>query len=158
MRLFRPESVPAALSIGLVVIAIVAAALLLPPFAASGRKAPEPEAALTRENAAGICLRLSENPSEYLSGEEWERRRERRTSSCAMAFAAAPHDLTLKVKVALAMPHERRADEIALLREAAAQGSPDAWYWIYESHKSWDQGDYGRPQLVTPRRGRPRAA
>ena len=137
--------------IGLVAIAAVAAALLLPPFSFPGseRKAPEPEVALTAENAAGICLRLSENPTEYLSSEELERRNARRSASCDMAFAAAPYDLTLKVRVALALPHERRTDEIALLREAAAQGSPDAYYWIYESHKSWDQGDYGRPQLVT---------
>ena len=142
---------PAVLWIGLVAIAAVAAALLLPPFSfpVTERKAAEPEVALTAENAAGICMRLSENPTEYLNGEEWERRRERRNASCDMAFAAAPYDLTLKVKVALALPHERRADEIALLREAAAQGSPDAYYWIYESHKSWDQGDYGRPPLVT---------
>ena len=127
--------------IGLVAIAAVAAALLLPPFSlpVSERKAPEPEAALTAENAAGICIQLSENPTEYLNGEEWERRNARRSASCGMAFAAAPYDLTLKVKVALAMPHARRADKIALLREAAAQGSPDAYYWIYEFHRSWDR-------------------
>ena len=43
-----------------------------------------------------------------------------------MAFAASPHDLTLKVKAALALPYEKRAEKVALLREAAAQGSPEA--------------------------------
>src|SRR5262249_39960057 len=94
-------------------------------------------------------MELSENPKSYLSSEEWARRNARRTASCGMAFAAAPYDLTLKVRLALALPHERRAEELAILREAAAQGSPEAYYWIYESYKSWDQGHYGRPQLVT---------
>jgi hypothetical protein len=106
-------------------------------------------AALLLKNASGVCMELSENPREYLSSEEWQHRNERRTASCDMAFAAAPYDLTLKVRVALAKPHEQRAEELAILRATAAQGSPEAWYWIYESYKSWDQGDYGRPQLVT---------
>ena len=130
-------------------IAGLAAALLLPPLTTSRDSEPEPEVALTPENARGVCLNLSEKPTEYLSGEQWQRRRDRRTASCDMAFAAAPYDLTLKVRVALAMPHEPRAQSLAILREAAAQGAPEAWYWIYESHKSWDHGDYGRPPLVT---------
>ena len=139
------------LGLGLLAIAGVAAALLLPPltFGTSSPLVIEPEVALTSENAAAICMRLSENPKEYLSSEEWQRRNERRTQSCDMAFAAAPYDLTLKVKVALALPHERRAEQLAILREAATKGSPEAYYWIYESYKSWDQGDAGRPQLVT---------
>jgi len=132
-------------------IAGIAAALLLPPLTlrSASDKPPEAEVALTEENARSLCMELSENPKSYLSGEEWERRNARRSASCGMAFAAAPFDLTLKVRLALALPHERRAEELAILREAAAQGSPEAYYWIYESYKSWDQGDYGRPQLVT---------
>ena len=129
----------------------MAGAILLPPFTLWNftPKPPEPEVVLTAENARGLCMALSENPKEYLSSEEWQRRRARRTQSCDMAFATEPYDLTLKVKVALALPHEQRAEELRILREAAAAGSPDAYYWIYESYKSWDQGDYGRAQLVT---------
>jgi TPR repeat protein len=141
---------PAAmLWLGVLAIAGLAAALLLPPLTLSRPSEPEPEIALTADNARGVCMELSENPKEYLSSEEWDRRNARRTASCDMAFAAAPYDLTLKVRVALALPHEQRAEELAILRETAAQGSPEAWYWIYESYKSWDQGDHGRPQLVT---------
>jgi TPR repeat protein len=141
---------PAAmLWLGVLAIAGLTAALLLPPLTLSQPSEPEPEIALTADNARGVCMELSENPKEYLSSEEWDRRNARRTASCDMAFAAAPYDLTLKVRVALALPHEQRAEELAILRETAAQGSPEAWYWIYESYKSWDQGDYGRPQLVT---------
>jgi hypothetical protein len=130
---------------GVALAAGVAAALLLPPFTSGDSKPPEAEVALTEENARGLCMELSENPKSYLSSEEWARRNARRTASCSMAFAAASYDLTLKVRVALALPHERRAEELAILREAAAQGSPEAYYWIYESYKSWDQGDYGEP-------------
>jgi len=141
---------PAAmLWLGVLAIAGLTAALLLPPLTLSQPSEPEPEIALTADNARGVCMELSENPKEYLSSEEWDRRNAWRTASCDMAFAAAPYDLTLKVRVALALPHEQRAEELAILRETAAQGSPEAWYWIYESYKSWDQGDYGRPQLVT---------
>ena len=133
--------------LGVLAIAGIAAALLLPPLTLSRPSEPEPEVALTVDNARGVCMELSENPKKYLSSEEWDRRRARRTASCDMAFAAAPYDLTLKVRVALALPHEQRAEELAILRETAARGSPEAWYWIYESYKSWDQGD--RPQLVT---------
>lgn len=135
------------LALGVLAIAGLAAALLLPTSSDSG--SPEPEAALTTDNARGICFELSENPKSYLSSDEWERRNARRTQSCGMAFAAEPYDLTLKVKVALALPHTQRAEELRILREAAAEGSPEAYYWIYESYRSWDQGDYGAPQLVT---------
>jgi TPR repeat protein len=135
--------------LGVLAIAGIAAALLLPPLTLSRPSEPDPEVALTADNARGVCMELSENPKKYLSSEEWQRRKNQRTASCDMAFAAAPYDLTLKVRVALALPHEQRAEELAILREAAAQGSPETWYWIYESYKSWDQGDYGRPKLVT---------
>jgi hypothetical protein len=117
---------PAMLWFALLAIAGIAAALLLPPLKLgdSSPKAVEPEVALTAENARGVCMDLSENPKEYLSSEQWQRRNERRTASCDMAFAAALYDLTLKVRVALAMPHEQRAQSLAVLREAAAQGSP----------------------------------
>jgi len=140
---------PAAmLGLGVLAIAGIAAALLLPPLATSQPAGPEPEAALTAENARGVCLELSENPKEYLSSEQWQRRNERRTASCDMAFAAEPYELALKVRVALAIPIERRGERLAMLREAATQGSPEAYYWIYESHNSWDR-HLDRPQLVT---------
>jgi TPR repeat protein len=142
---------PLLLWLALLAIVGIGAALLVSPLSLEGPtpKAAAPEPVLTAENARSICMELSENPKEYLSGEEWERRRERRTASCDAAFAAAPYDLTLKVRVALALSHARRAEELAILREAAAQGSPEAYYWIYESYKSWDSGHLDRPQLVT---------
>jgi TPR repeat protein len=142
------RTLPAIFWIGLLAMAAAVAALLLASLSLRNfsPKVPEPEVALTAETARDICLRLSENLAEYLPARESQRPRE--AASCNMAFAAGPYDLTLKVRVALAMPHEQRAESLKILREAAGQGTPEAWYWIYESYKSWDQGDYGRPQLV----------
>jgi hypothetical protein len=102
--------------LGVLAIAGIAAALLLPPLTLSRPSEPGPEVVLTVDNARGFCMELSENPKEYLSSEEWDRRRARRAASCDMAFAAAPYDLTLKVRVALALPHEQRAEELAMAR------------------------------------------
>ena len=38
---------------------------------------------------------------------------------------------------------------LALLREAAAQGDAEAYYELYEHHKSWDRGDLDKVPLVT---------
>ena len=109
----------------------------------------QPAAPLSPETAGETCLQLSENPSEYLSQEALNRRYELRRASCNMAFAAHPDNVHYKVAVARAMPVEQRAGRLVLLREAAAQDDAEASYEIYESHKSWDQGDLDKPQLVT---------
>ena len=36
-----------------------------------------------------------------------------------------------------------------MLREAAAQGNAEAYYQLYEHHKSWDRGDLDKAPLVT---------
>ena len=36
-----------------------------------------------------------------------------------------------------------------MLREAAAQGDAEAYYEIYEHHKSWERGDLDKTQLIT---------
>lgn len=65
-----------------------------------------------------------------------------------MALAAQPDNLQFKVAVARALPYTQRAEKLALLREAAAQGSAEANYEIYESHKSWDRGDLDKAPMV----------
>ncbi|MDO9295834.1 hypothetical protein [Bradyrhizobium sp.] len=103
---------------------------------------------LTAAEAGETCLRLSENPPEYLSSEAMRRRQELRRASCDMAFAAEPDNLQFKVAAARALPYAQRAEKLALLREAAAQGSAEANYEIYESHKSWDRGDPDKAPMV----------
>jgi TPR repeat protein len=66
-----------------------------------------------------------------------------------MAFAAHPDDLYFKVQAGRWMPYEQKAEAIKLWREAAAQGSAEAYHQIYEYHRSWDRGDLDKVQLVT---------
>jgi TPR repeat protein len=103
---------------------------------------------LTAASAGETCLRLSDHASEYLGDEVIRRRTELRISSCNMAFAAQPENPRFKVAVARAMPHAQRAESLALLREVAAQNDAEAYYEIYESHKSWDRGDLDNAPLV----------
>jgi TPR repeat protein len=110
------------------------------------------------EAPAETCLRLSENPRDYISSEAMQRRTEPRLAFCKQAFASEPDNTHLKVAVARAMSMEQRAQSVALLREAAAQNDAEAWYEIYESHKSWDRGDLDKVAGGAARRGRSRAA
>ena len=72
-----------------------------------------------------------------------------RSESCKLAFAEHPENLHFKVAVARAMPYAQREAKVALFREAAAQGDAEAYYEIYEHHKSWDRGDLDQVPLVT---------
>jgi TPR repeat protein len=129
----------------------VAAALLLPPMWSDAAQpaAAQPEPALTSANAGELCLRLSENPKDYLSHEALERRFALRTESCKLAFAEHPGNLHFKVAVARALSYSQRDEKVALLREAASQGDAEAYYELYEHHKSWDRGDLDQAPLVT---------
>lgn len=104
---------------------------------------------LPRESAADTCLRLSENPTDYISSEAMARRTETRLASCKQAFAAEPDNLHYKVAYARALPVSQRTESIALWREAAAQNDAEAYYELYEWHKSWERGDLDQKQLVT---------
>ena len=129
----------------------VAAMLLLPPMwsDAAQFEVAQTEPTLTSANAGELCLRLSENPREYLSGEASQRRSALRSESCNRAFAEHPENLHFKVAVARALPYAQREEKVALFREAAAQGDAEAYYEIYEHHKSWDRGDLDQMPLVT---------
>jgi TPR repeat protein len=120
-----------------------------PPPEATESAAEPSSAPLSLETAGETCLRLLENPSDYLSQDALNRRYELRNASCNMAFAAHPDNVHYKVAVARTLPHAQRSEQLSMLREAAAQDDAEAYYEIYESHKSWDQGDLDKPQLVT---------
>ena len=129
----------------------VAVALLLPPMWSDATKpeAAQPEPTLTSANAGELCLRLSENPKDYMSHEALQRRWALRSESCNLAFAEHPENTHFKVAVARAMPYAQREAKVALFREAAAQGDAEAYYELYEHHKSWDRGDLDKVPLVT---------
>ncbi len=130
-------------------LGIVAALFLLQLWPDTAAPEPEqPQTALTQENAGQLCRSLEEDPKEYVGDTVLHRRWELRRQSCNMAFAAHPDDLYFKVQAGRWMPYEQKAEAIRLWREAAAQGSAEAYYEIYSHHRSWDRGHPERPQSV----------
>ena len=138
------------MSSGLLAFGLVVALSL--PTPRSGTAPPEaarPEPVLTSENAAELCQQLFEEPKEYIDGAAQRRRWDLRRESCKMAFEANPANADLKAAYARNLPHEQKAEAIAMLREAASQGSAEAYHQLYEHHRSWDRGDLDKVQLVT---------
>jgi len=129
----------------------VAAVLHLPPVLSgtAGPEAAHAEPALNSANAGELCLRLSENPADHMSEDALRRRWALRSESCTLAYVNQPENTHFKVAVARAMPYARKVEALALLREAAAQGNADAYYELYEHHKSWDRGDLDKVPMVT---------
>jgi hypothetical protein len=130
----------------------VVGALFLPPLSRDvpQAKSVQPsEPPLSPANAGDTCLRLAEDPKEYVGDEVLRRRWELHRLSCKMAFATLPENAQFKVAAARNMPISQRAESLVLLREAAAQGNAEANYEIYESHKSWDRGDLDKVSLVS---------
>jgi TPR repeat protein len=135
--------------IPLVALGAVTVLFLSPPRPEAPATVESPLPALTQENAADLCRALEEDPRDYVGDNVLHRRWELRRQSCNMAFAAHPDDLYFKVQAGRWMPYEQKAEALRLWREAAAQGSAEAYYEIYEHHKSWDRGDPERPQSVS---------
>lgn len=134
-----------------VLAALAVAVLSLPsPWAEAAEPKPvDPEPALTAENAAELCQKLFEDPKQYIGQEALRRRWDLRAASCRKAFDADPANNELKVAVARNLPYARKDEAVAMLRDAAAQGNAEAYYQLYEHHKSWDHGDLDKVPLVT---------
>src|SRR4051812_7593542 len=135
---------------GLLAFGLVAALSL--PTLQSGTapsEAVKPLPALTAENAVELCQQLFEEPKEYIDDDAKRRRWDLRRESCRKAFEANPANADLKAAYARNLPYEQKAEAIAMLREAAAQGSAEAYYQLYEHHRSWDRGDLDKVPLVT---------
>jgi TPR repeat protein len=138
------------MSSGLLAFGMVVALSL--PTPRSGNAPPEatkPEPVLTAENAVELCQQLFEEPKEYIDDAARRRRWDLRRESCKMAFEANPANADLKAAYARNLPYEQKAEAIAMLREAASQGSAEAYQQLYEHHRSWDRGDLDKVQLVT---------
>src|SRR6185369_15356151 len=60
-----------------------------------------------------------------------------------------PENVHFKVQAAKWMHSKQAAESIRLLREAAALGNAEAYYELYEHHKSWDRGDLDKAPMVT---------
>jgi TPR repeat protein len=138
------------ISSGLLAFGLVVALSL--PTSQSGTapsEAANPLPALTAENAVELCQQLFEEPKEYIDDTAKRRRWDLRRESCKMAFEANPANADLKAAYARNLPYEQKAEAVAMLREAAAQGSAEAYYQLYEHHRSWDRGDLDKVPLVT---------
>ena len=131
--------------------ALVVAVLSLPlVFSGPGQpNAAQPEPVLTSQNAVELCQQLFEEPKEYIDDAARRRRWDLRHDACKMAFEANPSNADLKAAYARNLPYERKTEAIAMLREAASQGSAEAYLQIYHHHRSWDRGDLDKVPLVT---------
>ena len=79
-----------------------------------------------------------------------------RDDSCKLAFDADPANTAAQGRVWRATcPTSSKTEAIAMLREAAAQGSAEAYHQLYEHHRSWDRGDLDQRAAGHARRGRP---
>jgi len=115
----------------------------------AAKEAAKPLPVLTAENAVELCQQLFEEPKEYIDDTAKRRRWDLRRESCKMAFEANPANADLKAAYARNLPYEQKADAVVMLREAAVQGSAEAYYQLYEHHRSWDRGDLDKVPLVT---------
>lgn len=138
------------MSSGLLAFGMVVALSLPTPQSGTARpEAAKPEPVLTAENAAELCQQLFEEPKEYIDDAAKRRRWDLRRESCKVAFEANPANADFKAAYARNLPYEQKAEAIAMLREAASQGSAEAYHQLYEHHRSWDRGDLDHVPLVT---------
>ena len=134
------------------IFAALVVAVLSLPLVFSGPGQPnvaQPEPVLTSQNAIELCQQLFEEPKEYIDDAAKRRRWDLRHDACKMAFEANPANADLKAAYARNLPYEQKAEAIAMLREAASQGSAEAYLQIYHHHRSWDRGDLDKVPLVT---------
>ncbi len=101
------------------------------------------------ETPREVCLRNATSPPDYsaLGREAYDRAAADWAAQCRQAIDSGDADPRLKVSLARALPHAQRAEEIALLRQAAAQDDGEAHFLLYDSHRSWDQHS-DRPQMI----------
>jgi TPR repeat protein len=137
------------LSAGLLAFGLVVTLWLPTQSTTAPSEAAKPLPILTAENAVELCKQLFEEPTEYIDDAARRRRWDLRHDSCKMAFEANPGNADFKTAYARNLPHAQKAEAIAMYREAAAQGSAEAYHQIYEHHRSWERGDLDRAPLVT---------
>ena len=108
--------------VGIIAAVCAVAAILLPPLLPPPTQddVANAEPALTPDDAGKVCLELSENPKEYLSGDDMERRRQRRRNALVQpahrGFVVLGGQLLEDE-----LPHQRVMRDPALLRLNQAQ-------------------------------------
>lgn len=119
------------------------AGLTFSAAAASTSSPPAPKAA---------CLALMENPPDIsLDRQAFERGIKSWVETCRQAVAAEGADPNVMLALARALSADgQRAEAVSVWRAAAAhEGNAEAYYQLYETHRSFDRGDVSRAALVT---------
>lgn len=115
-------------------------------FTAAAAPAPLPGAAKV------ACLQLMANPPDIsLDRRAFERGIKSWVEACRQALATEGAEPNIMLALARALSADgQRAEAVSVWRAAAAhEGNAEAYYQLYETHKSFDRGDLGRVQLVT---------
>ena len=103
-----------------------------------------------RATVADDCLKIDARPPDMFDQAARDKALKRWIEVCKQAADASPDSARLKLALARAYGAAgQRIEEIALLRAAGAQGDAEALYQLYDTHKSYDRSDVGKPQLVT---------
>jgi TPR repeat protein len=100
--------------------------------------------------AADDCLKIDARPPDMFDRDARDKALKRWIEVCKQALDANPENVRLTRALARAYGADgQRESEIPLLRVAGAQGDADALYELYDTHKSYDRSEPGKPQLVT---------
>ncbi len=113
-----------------------------------------PGAAQAQSAAAKECLRIDAQPANSIPWDQHERVYKQWVEVCRQAMTTEAGDIRIKKVMARAYGATgQRAEELALLRDMAAQGDAASYMNIYEMYKSYDRSDVDKPQLVNHAEG-----
>lgn len=113
-----------------------------------------PSAAQAQGAAAKECLRLDAQPADSIPWDQHERVYKQWVEVCREAMKIDGSDSRIKKATARAYGATgQRAEELALLRDMAAQGDAQAYMDIYEMYNSYYRSDVSKPQLVNHAEG-----
>jgi hypothetical protein len=114
--------------------------------------APEKDKAAISESARDCASMRHNHPSVWDFDEDKKRRfRKEWIEVCEREAATdASADVQLSFFHAL-FSNDRRGEAIVVLRKLAAEGNAEAMVQIYEWHRSWEQGDVDKVQVIESR-------
>lgn len=104
------------------------------------------------QGARAACLQLMDDPPDIgLGRQAFESSVKNWVEACRQAVATEGADPNIMLALARALSADgQRAEAVSVWRAAAAhEGNAEAYYQLYETHRSFDRGDVGRVQLVS---------
>ena len=104
--------------------------------------------------AAKECLRLDAQPADQIPWDQHERVYKQWAEVCRQAMKTDGGDMRIKrATVRSYGASGQQVEELALLREMAAQGDAASYMSIYEIYNSYFRSDVNKPQLVNHAEG-----